>query len=502
MKVQIVYLNPEDDLYSTRDMLGWVKAPRALLVWPDRGRVLTRRMDLALLQRFASQRQMQIGLVTFDPDVRGEAQELGIPLFESLEDLPEERWQDWQAPSSRLRELRESLRASHEQRRHGKPISEKAVSFVERNKTSLLLFLLLFLIAFSAIFAPSAKIVLAPVRSLDQIRLGLAFMPYEEGSVGAEGEWIEKISLEWEESATRPTSGWRLLPVSASKGRAVFVSHSAEPLEIPKGTILSTQEGQLFQTSQKGSLPAEVGAFVSIPIEAIHAGKAGNVSPGVITRIQGPLGLLIFVSNPEGTSGGEDALFRSVSQFDQGRLERELLKELLAQAERYLSEGLDEQHVFVEGSLKVSDVLERSFDCSPGEIANQMTLWMKVELDGITLRKDVLWEMATETFADHLPRGRAVIPESYFVHQARLARLEGSGDLEIAIFIEGAIYSQLDLDRVRRQISGRSPIKAQEWLSNALDLEQPAIVSLQPSWFPILPWIGDRIEILWAWENR
>ena len=63
MKVQIVYLSAADDVDSTRDMLAWVQAPRVLLVWPDKGRVLCERLELVKISRYAKRRNIQIGVL-------------------------------------------------------------------------------------------------------------------------------------------------------------------------------------------------------------------------------------------------------------------------------------------------------------------------------------------------------------------------------------------------------------------------------------------------------
>ncbi|MCJ7708643.1 MAG: hypothetical protein MUO38_13640, partial [Anaerolineales bacterium] len=92
MKVQIIHLDPQDDRISVSDKLGWVQAPRVLLVWPSHGRLLSQRLDLVLLQRRARRVGAHLGLVTHDPEVRDHAQSLGIPVFDSPDNLPEEGW--------------------------------------------------------------------------------------------------------------------------------------------------------------------------------------------------------------------------------------------------------------------------------------------------------------------------------------------------------------------------------------------------------------------------
>jgi len=93
MKLQLIHLDPEDDQISAREKLSWARASWAVLVWPRRGRVLTRRLDLVLLQRQAQRQAVELGLVTYDPTVRQLAQELGLPTFDSPDHLPESGWQ-------------------------------------------------------------------------------------------------------------------------------------------------------------------------------------------------------------------------------------------------------------------------------------------------------------------------------------------------------------------------------------------------------------------------
>ena len=79
MKTHIIKLEPHDDVISTRDKMGWGKTGRILLVWPDRGRVLKRQLDLVLLQRHSNLLGVQLGIVCKDEDIRKQAQELAIP---------------------------------------------------------------------------------------------------------------------------------------------------------------------------------------------------------------------------------------------------------------------------------------------------------------------------------------------------------------------------------------------------------------------------------------
>src|SRR5574338_373405 len=83
MKTFIVQLETHDDVISARDKISWAKARRVLLVWPRKGSVLERPVDLLVLARHAKQNGAQMAVVTRSPKVKTYAAELGIPVFSS-----------------------------------------------------------------------------------------------------------------------------------------------------------------------------------------------------------------------------------------------------------------------------------------------------------------------------------------------------------------------------------------------------------------------------------
>ena len=107
MKEQIIQLEPYDDVVSVRDKLGWIRAPRVLLVFPTGGDpILRQRLDLVLVQREATRRRAQLALITHDPVVIENAAELGIATFRSVEESHHRYWQTRRAELSVSREER------------------------------------------------------------------------------------------------------------------------------------------------------------------------------------------------------------------------------------------------------------------------------------------------------------------------------------------------------------------------------------------------------------
>src|SRR5258708_14870334 len=84
MKLQIVQLEPYDDVISVRDRLSFVQTERVLLVWPRASNILKRKLDLVLIQREAARRGARLALATHDLDFIEHAAELTISTFDSF----------------------------------------------------------------------------------------------------------------------------------------------------------------------------------------------------------------------------------------------------------------------------------------------------------------------------------------------------------------------------------------------------------------------------------
>lgn len=96
-------------------------------------------------------------------------------------------------------------------------------------------------------------------------------------------------------------------PAVAAEGQVVFTALDATPLprEIPRGTVCMTAGLVRFETVSDAVL--EAGALqVQVPVRALEAGAAGNVSAGTILSMAvAPMGISAC-KNPEACAGGAD----------------------------------------------------------------------------------------------------------------------------------------------------------------------------------------------------
>ena len=91
-KPEYVQLEAGDDVASVRDRLSFIRGRQVLLIWPEEGTALTRKLDLVLIQREARRRAIRLALVTHDPEVIRNAEELSISTFETIGASERGRW--------------------------------------------------------------------------------------------------------------------------------------------------------------------------------------------------------------------------------------------------------------------------------------------------------------------------------------------------------------------------------------------------------------------------
>ncbi|OGO17914.1 MAG: hypothetical protein A2Z14_02980 [Chloroflexi bacterium RBG_16_48_8] len=484
-------------------MLSWVKAPRVLLVWPDRGNVLSRRLDLVLLKRYSFQRQIDIGLLTFDKEIRDEASEIGIPIFDSLDDLPEDEWTLSDRPQDRLQRNKDIEPVESSNRR---PL-EYSKGWFERlkpsQKVTLVMGVLLSLTVMVNIFMPSAQIILSPSLVREHFDFKIDLVQADNGGLESSEIAIHTIRLHSMGESTRSTSGLAKVPISAAVGTVVFTSLAQETIEIPLHTTLRTsgEDGIRFRTTRPANLGAEIGSEVEVPIEALTLGWIGNVPAGSISLIDGPLGLFVKVSNREPTSGGRDEVRGKVLQADLERLEEELINRLKNEAERDWAGSKPLDRILVENSLELNKVLDRHYDHVLGDVVDTISLELSLEFSALTLSTEDLQDLTTIQFSDVLSSDLMLVPGTFTFFSQMQESEDGSAPRWIQVAAEVDTFHAFDFGGMKRLIRGQQPSEAVGLLQERYPLSSPPDFHLKPSWYPILPMIDQRIHFSWNWEQ-
>ncbi len=499
MKIQIIQLEPEDDHASARDKLSQVKAPSALLIWPRRGRPLSRRLDLELIARHARRRGIALGLVVFDPEIRALAARVRIPVFDSLEgspapddpprapDLKLPERQD-RAPLAELREAREAARMPTYQL----PARVRAIGFGVSVSSILVL---------AALLLPRASIILRPDRSPYRATVALWIDPeHESGPLPNRIPGYE-ITVSVSGESRIPTSGQTRLPSVAAAGEVTFRNLTDDPVEIPAGT--GVRAGSVrFLTAEQATLEGERDAEVSGPVLAALPGRAGNVAAGAIDAVEGELGFVLGVTNLGPTHGGQDVLAGAVSSTDLTSLRANLEANLLEQAELQLRAQLSLQDGFVPGSLGVVRVQEESYDRTAGAAAETLGLHLTLEVKGLAFHRSEVQSAIEAQLPGLLPEEWQLIPRSLSFQPVLPEAQRTDGAAVLGSFqVNAETARRVPFDQIRRLARGAPTRRIAGDLQSAFDLAQPPTVRNSPGWLPWLPGLEMQIEVHWPWED-
>src|SRR4051794_22168136 len=91
-KHEFVQLEAGEDVASVRDRLTVLRGEHVLLIWPEKGTALERKLDLVLVQREAMRLAIRLALITHDNEVIKHAHELNISTFETIGASDRGKW--------------------------------------------------------------------------------------------------------------------------------------------------------------------------------------------------------------------------------------------------------------------------------------------------------------------------------------------------------------------------------------------------------------------------
>jgi len=493
MKTQIITLESHDDLISVRDRLSWAKTPRILLVWPKYEKVTLRQVDLKVLQRHASSLGAQLGLVTRTRRAREDAEALGIPVFESAGQAQRVAWT--QAPRRKLprRVPDKDLRGKREQAQ----VREEAWRAYPVTRVSAFTVGVLSVLALVALFIPRAQVALKPVTKTQSIVLPVnanasVDSVFITGSIPAREK---RVIVDGAQTVT--VTGEGIVPQSKAKGAAEFRNLIQQSVTIPAGTVVSADNIR-FVTTEDGEVDAGVGKKIELPIEALEGGSAGNVEAETIHTLEGRLGLSLSVTNPDPTTGGREVSSVQASDEDRARVKDLVMKDLEERArEKFVSE-LNPGDLLFENTMAVSQTLSEKYDPPAGAAGAKLTLTLQVEFSVQYASASDLTELATLAMNASLPPGFRAAPASRAVTVKPVTNPlpAEDGSLQWTMRAERTILQSFDPAQVTQLVQGLGKKKAQSNLEDNLPSATSPEIQLSPSWWPFVPLLPFRIEVI------
>jgi hypothetical protein len=496
VKTQIITLEPHDDLISVRDRLSWVKTPRVLIVWPKYAKTALRFVDLKVLQRHAESLGSQLGLVTRRAGVRRDAEALDIPVFDSTTAAQKDLWPVRRLkshhmprpPRRDLRVLRDSAREKEAKWRSNPLVRVATFSMA-----------VLAVLAIASLFVPRAALTLYPEAQTHSILIPVIANELIE-SVSITGSVpVQTVHAIVSGAQTLIVTGEIKIPQTKAKGLVRFKNLSDSESVIPAGTIvyaLNESKAHVnFSTLHETRLPAGIGKFVEVPVEAVLAGADANLPADTIQIVDGGLALSVSVTNPEPTEGGTERTARGASEDDRTRLHALLLKALESKAKDELSNTRPANDLILFDTLTVSEITEETYDPSVGEPGSSLKLMMAVDYQTQVVAGDDLRQLADATLMASVPPDFVSAPDSLKFSVQSTPVIGDDNEISFVLKAEQTLLRKTDESLVLEYVGGRSKEDAIANLKAGLLLRQPPKIVLSPAWWPWMPLIPFRVSV-------
>lgn len=507
--VDVIQLEPHDDVVSVRDRLSFAGSRRILLVWPPDGEpALRRKLDLVLLQREAYRRGARMALVTRDRQVIDNARDLNISAFPTIADSRRQRWKRGRARVFVTRTDRPDSAVPYELQdiamRHRVAPTASQIQLGQIGRAAALLGLLAVLFAAVFLLVPSATIVIVPTRQHLDITIRVVADPaaeridLERGVVPA-----TVLRVELEDSATVETTGTQSREPIPATGIAVFTNQTQQAVTIPAGTTVNTSVGAIvrFRTLEPVNIAGEIGAIAAVAIEAVpeYTGPIGNVSAYAINHIDGPLNDILTVQNPDPTDGGANPVDRTVAQADHDRLLAAVRGAIQQQALASLTGLLGEHQQIIPESIRIAETRPEwtIFSAAVGDTTDTVSLTMRATVEAIVLDERLVNQVAFAGLAGRIPPGQIIIPDSMNFSRGEIEQIDGQNRIIFLTMVSGDITVALDSERIRQETAGLSLVAAREYLARtvALDPALPPTIAVWPPFYDRMPVLPSRITV-------
>lgn len=508
--VDVIQLEPHDDVVSVRDRLAFIESRRVLLVWPAEGRVLHRKLDLVLLQREVRRRAARMALVTHDTEVIHNADDLEISTFLSLEESQNQRWKrgrtkvfvdrsDKPTHDPEPDDLRDAVSRLR--------VEPTPVQMTLRRVLGVILFLVIGCGALGAgyLFLPSATLTLTPARDHLDVTIRVVADPtVQDVDLTNHIAPATYLRVEIQESAAVETTGSQSSEPTLAQGNIIFTNLTNQAVTIPAGTLVSTSVGTiiLFRTLEAVNIAGQEGAIAVVPIEALaeFAGQQGNIPAYGIDRIEGPLAEILTAQNYDATEGGGIPTNRVVAQADHDRLLAAVRQAIQQRALDDLTPLLGESQEIIAESIRISE--ERPewtvYDAPVGAAAERVSLTMRATVEAVVINQRMVNQVAFAGLTERIPAGQIVIPDSMTFSRGTIEAIEAGGRVTFLANVSSDVAQGVDPDQLRQALAGLGRDQVITYLYQHLQLAPEASpgIAIWPEFFDRMPLIPSRITIV------
>lgn len=305
------------------------------------------------------------------------------------------------------------------------------------------------------------------------------------------GEFLE---ISEEGSTTTEATGTKETGDKA-KGEVTFYSRFTEEKTLSKGTVLTSSNNLEFILDDNVSFASSSADASSPPatkkaaVTASTIGKESNLPSGAKFTVGSLEQSVVVAKNDTAFSGGSKKEVVVVLKDNIAKLKEKLPKELESKARETLNKELSQNSAILPVFIKTA-LTKTEFDKKEGEEAKAVTLKGTVAYQTVSYKKSDFEELAN----DLLKRDQKnmALDKNKIAYEVKNAKLKDKDNLLATLFIKAFLVPDIDNQKLKDSLSGRSFDEASVTLKKLPQVESVDIL-LSPS-LPFLPSLLPRLS--------
>jgi len=456
----VIFLDLDDDLGTVRAKLESSAADEVYLVIPKRSPILRTPLEFRILARLTHQLSSETIIVTGDGNRRSLARQQGLRTRRSVRSLrhlsrpPGTR--SWGLP--------------------GIPDWLPLPSF-----TGILLTGLVGGIAVVLLFGvlPVMKVSVQPQVVQQAQDLEIVIDPTVK-TVDLSRRLVpgEILQQRVEVVGSMPAGGGKKVGRDKARGEVMFISQNPQPVSIPRGTIIVSNNNIKFATDQDVQVPALSLGTAPVGVTAVDAGPAGNVDARALTRIEGIPN--IQPRNDRPIAGGTDRDGKVVTADDVAKLKEQLQGRAREQAlaELYARAGGDRS--LVQQSVRLRPEGE-AFDPGPDAEADQVNGRFAVVASAVVFVNSDFNGLVQKTFLAMAGPGFDLPIAQLGVGTPEVLGVDDN-KVRIRTKSQANLVKQVNGEELVDKLRWKSPAEARAILARTDGLSGSPRIDLSPDW--------------------
>ncbi len=471
MSLQKIDVNPDMPIEELVKTIIHTSANQILLEVPEQAHLLNNEINLRLIKFYVEEEAKELLIHTDCPQIIKLAQKVGLATIAEKAEAP--------PPSNNpavFTVARNVVEAASVPEKTPTPV--RSNSNLRQGGLLITLPIAFFTLVIATwwFFQPKATVVVYPKEeNLDfavetQISPAITETSLESNKLPA--KLVEKIAqLDIQNVAT----GSKVVGVTAAAGKVTFINASAQPIVVPKKTVVTGNNDTRFITDQDVLVPKKTTRFqnglavgeaygrAETTITAEGKGTAFNLPAKSIAQVVGRNFRVLKVTNLTPTYGGEDKKVSVVTLEDVRKSEEEAKRQLELVGSGEINSLITKDYLFIPELIQ-TEIVRITSSPDIGMESTVITTKLEYRVSALVPAFNEVSKILNYRFEQNLPANFHIKNQKIELIAARVLSSDNQQAL-LHLNGRGKIQGALNAESIRKWLKGKNIIQAKEELA-------------------------------------